>query len=142
MSDALLPFAKTNFYMMSSRKRRSLYQELHGVAPSSRRIILSSKSQLKGVVSYKAFDPIERHLASLLGCTRILAADLRLLVTHVCDTGDIPFGGTHSLNRATKREVLEWIGANWDDLGEAFTTFAANQRHVNPEAPWQLPPVG
>jgi hypothetical protein len=30
MSDALLPFAKTNFNMMSARKRLSLYQELHG----------------------------------------------------------------------------------------------------------------
>jgi hypothetical protein len=32
---------------MSSRKRRSLYQELHGVTPSSRRIILFSKSETR-----------------------------------------------------------------------------------------------
>jgi hypothetical protein len=43
MSDALLPLAKTNFNMMKARKRRSLYQELHGAAPSSWRIILSLK---------------------------------------------------------------------------------------------------
>jgi hypothetical protein len=44
MSDALLPFAKINFNMISSRKRCPLYQELHTVASSSHRIILSSKS--------------------------------------------------------------------------------------------------
>jgi hypothetical protein len=47
ISDALLPFAKTNFNVMSVQKRRSLYQELHGVAPSSRRIIFSSKSEIR-----------------------------------------------------------------------------------------------
>jgi hypothetical protein len=47
MSDILLPFAKTSFIMMSPQKRRSLFQELHGVSPSSRRVIISAK-QLMG----------------------------------------------------------------------------------------------
>jgi hypothetical protein len=32
MSDVVLPFGKTNFNMMSARKRCSLYQEPHGVS--------------------------------------------------------------------------------------------------------------
>jgi hypothetical protein len=43
MSDILLLFAKTNFTMLSPQKRRSLFQELHGVSPSSRRVIISAK---------------------------------------------------------------------------------------------------
>jgi hypothetical protein len=50
MSDELLPFATTKLCMMTCRRRRSLYQELLGVAPSGRRIFISSKSQLTGVV--------------------------------------------------------------------------------------------
>jgi hypothetical protein len=110
MSDALLPFAKTNFFMMSSRKRRSLSQELHGVTPSSRRVILSSKSELKGVVERKAVDPIEQHLAELLGGSRVLTEDLKLLVPQVCEVSGVAFEGKHTLKRATKREVLDWIG--------------------------------
>jgi hypothetical protein len=59
MSDALLPFVNTNFNMMSARKRHSRYQELHGVAPSSRRLILSSKSEVRGVIGRTAVGPIE-----------------------------------------------------------------------------------
>jgi hypothetical protein len=128
MSDALLPFAKTNFYMMSSRKRRSLYQELQGVTPSSRRIILSSKSELRGVMGPRAVDPIEQHLASLLGRSHVLSEELKLLVTQVCETRRVTFEGTHSLSRATKREVLDWIGQQWDQLGDAFTMISVNQR--------------
>jgi hypothetical protein len=43
MSDILLPFAKTNFMMVSPQRRRLLFQELHGVSPSSRRAIISAK---------------------------------------------------------------------------------------------------
>jgi hypothetical protein len=50
MSDALLPFVKANFNMMSARKWCSLCQELHWAAPSSRHIILFSKSEMKGVI--------------------------------------------------------------------------------------------
>jgi hypothetical protein len=62
MSDALLLFAKTNFNMMGARKRRSLYQELHGVAPSSHHITLSSKLEMRGMIGRTAVDPIEQHL--------------------------------------------------------------------------------
>jgi hypothetical protein len=130
MSDALLPFAKTRFYMMSARKRRSLYQDLHGVAPSSRRIILSAKSEMRSVVAHRAIDPIEQHLAALLRVPKVLAQDLKLLVEQVCGTAGTSFEGQHSLNRSTKREVIEWIGANWADLGGVFATVAANQRTV------------
>jgi hypothetical protein len=137
MSDALLPFAKTNFFMMSSRKRRSLYQELHGVTPSSRRIILSSKSELKGVVGRRAVDPIEQHLAELLGRSRVLTEELKLLVTQVCEVSGVAFEGDRSLKRATEREVLDWIGQQWEQVGQTFTTVAANQR---PVAVWRPPP--
>jgi hypothetical protein len=50
MSEALLPFTKTNSSMMNARKRCSPYQELHGVAPSSHCIIRSSKSKMRGVI--------------------------------------------------------------------------------------------
>jgi hypothetical protein len=97
LSHALLPFAKTNVYMMSSRKPRSLSQELHGVTPSSRRIVPSSKSALKEVIRRRAIDPIEQHLAVLLRRTHVLTEELKLLVAQVCDVSNIPFEGGHSL---------------------------------------------
>jgi hypothetical protein len=115
MSDALLPFTKTNFDMMSARKRRSLYQELHGVTPSSRQIILSSKSDIRRVVD--SANPIEQHLAALLGQPRIVSEDLKLLVQQVRDAMNFRYEGMHTLHRATKREVLEWIEENWVNLG-------------------------
>jgi hypothetical protein len=130
VSDALLPFAKTNFHMMSSRKRRSLYQELHGVDPSSRRIILSSKSEMKAVIGHAAHDPIEKHPGELLGRIRIFSENLKLLVLQVCDTTGVPSEGAHPFRRSTKREVLEWIEESWSTLGEAFATIAANQGRV------------
>jgi hypothetical protein len=131
MSDPLLPFAKTNFHMMSARKRRSLYQELHGIAPSSRCIILSSKSKMRGVIGRIAVDPIEQHLGALLVQPRVLSDELRLLVLQVCEAADVSFEGAHGLNRLTKKEVLGWIGENWDALGKTFTPIAANQRTVS-----------
>jgi hypothetical protein len=128
MSDILFPFAKTNLYMMSSRKRRSLYQELQGITASCRRIIRSSKSDLKAVVGPKAVDPIEQHLAALLGRPRVVTDDLKLLVTQVLETRRMSFEGPHPLRRATKREVLDWIGEQWDVLGDTFTMITVNQR--------------
>jgi hypothetical protein len=74
-SDALLPFEKANLSGMSNRKRRSLFQELAGVVLSSRRISLSSKSQTKRVLAGQAVDPVERHIAGLLGRTRFLSEE-------------------------------------------------------------------
>jgi hypothetical protein len=82
MSDALLSFTKTNFYMMRTRKRRSLYQELHGVTPSSRRIVLSSKSEIRRMVGRTAANPIEQHLGALLGRPRIASEDLKMLIQY------------------------------------------------------------
>jgi hypothetical protein len=48
-----------------------------------------------------------------------------------CKAANVPFEGAHALNRSTKREVLEWIGEDWDPLSETFTTLAANQRTMN-----------
>jgi hypothetical protein len=127
MSDFLFPFVKTDFYLMSAQKRRSLHQELQGVVPSSRRILLSSKSEMKSVVGPDAIDPIEQNLAGLLGCPRILTEYLKILVTQVYEDTRIPFEARHPLNRSTKREVLDWIGENWERLGQGFTTFATSQ---------------
>jgi hypothetical protein len=80
MFDALLPFAKTNFNIMSAQKRSSLYQKLHRVGHSSRRIILSSKSEISGVIERTAVDPIEQYLGALLGQPRVLSEELKLLV--------------------------------------------------------------
>jgi hypothetical protein len=114
MSDVLLPFTKTDINMTSARKRRSLYQELHGVAPSSRRIVVSSKSETKRAIGQTAVDPIEQHLGALLGESRVLSEHWNLLVVQVCEAADVPFEGALALNRSTEREVLEWIGENWD----------------------------
>jgi hypothetical protein len=56
---------------------------------------------------------------------------LKLLVVQVCEAADVPFEGVHGLNRSIKREVLEWIGENWDALGETFTIIAANQETMS-----------
>jgi hypothetical protein len=130
MSDALLPFTKTNSYMMSARKRRSLYQKPHGATPSSRGIILSSKSEMRRVIGRTAANPIEQHLAVLLDQPRIVSEDLKLLVQQACDATNFRDEGMHTLNRATKKEVLEWIEENWANLGQEFTSIPANQRTV------------
>jgi hypothetical protein len=111
MSDLLLPFVKTKQTLVSPRKRCSLCQELQGVHPS-RRIILSSKLVLECVIVWPAVDPIEKHLAGLLGRKRILAQDLLLLVEQACHTANFPFDGPHALPRSTKREIVRWIQDN------------------------------
>jgi hypothetical protein len=128
MSDLLVPFAKTKLSLVSPRKRRSLYQELRGVHPSSRRIMLSSKSALKSVIIGTAVDPIEKHLAGLLGRKGILTQDLRLFVKQVCHTANFPFDGPRALPRSTKREILCWIEDNWESLCVQFTAMTAIQR--------------
>jgi hypothetical protein len=85
---------------------------------------------MKAVLGHAAHDPIEKYLGELLGRTRILSEDLKLLVVQACNTTGVPFEGAHSLRRSTKREILKWIGENWPTLGEAFTMIAANQRRV------------
>jgi hypothetical protein len=62
---------------------------------------------------------------------RVLSEELMLLVTPVCEAADISFEGSHALNRSTKREVFEWIGENWNALGETFPTITNNQQIVS-----------
>jgi hypothetical protein len=50
MSDELMPFTKSKMPLMNCSRRRSPYQELKGVTPSARRVILSSKSDMAGVI--------------------------------------------------------------------------------------------
>jgi hypothetical protein len=92
--------------------RNPLYQELSGVAPSSRRIILSSKSEMRRVIGWTVVDLIEQHLEALLGHPRILLEELMFLVVQVCEAADVLFKGAHALDRSIKREVFEWIGEN------------------------------
>jgi hypothetical protein len=128
MSDLLLPFIKTKLTLVSPRKLRSPCQELQGVHPSSRRIMLSSKSVIVG----PAVDPIEKHLAALLGRKRILAQDLRLLVEHVCHMANFLFDGPRAFPRSTPSRnsqilallsiVRNDLGYNWihRDIGKIF----------------------
>jgi hypothetical protein len=127
MSDALFRFTKTKFNILSVRKRRSLYHKLRTAVPSIRCIILSSKSETTGVTGRIIVDPIEQNFGALLGQSRVLSEELKLLVVQVYEAVDVPFEGVRALNRSTKREAFEWIGENWDALGETFTTIAANQ---------------
>jgi hypothetical protein len=130
ISDELLPFAKTNFSAMSRGKRRSLYQELAGVITSSRRIILSSKSEMGAVVGARPSPPVERHLAILLGRNSILSWELKAIIQQVCQAAHVGFEGTHPLNRSTKRDLIQWVESNWPDLGELFTSITANQNQI------------
>jgi hypothetical protein len=129
ISDMLLPFAKTKISLMSHRKRRSLYQELHGVSPSSRRVILSSKSAMGKVVDHGTTNPFEQHISGLLGGRKkSLSEQLRILIGQVCETMDLPCSAPRKLSRSSKRDMLEWIEANWEVVGERFTIVAASQR--------------
>jgi hypothetical protein len=131
ISDELLPFAKTNFAAMSGRKRRSLYQEMAGVATTSRHIILSAKTQVGRVFEAKRpTHPIEQHLANVLGRRRIVSWELKAIIEQVCEVEKVVFDGPHPLKRSTKRELVEWIELNWGGLGQTFTTITANQLTV------------
>jgi hypothetical protein len=103
MSDALLPFAKTSLNITSVRKRRSPYQELHAVAPSSRRIIPPSKSERTEVIGPTAVNPIKQHFGALLGQPQVLSEELKLLVVPGCEAADVPFEGAHTLNQSKER---------------------------------------
>jgi hypothetical protein len=86
MSDILLPFSKTNVTMMSPQKRGSLFQELHGVSPSSRRIIISVKQLIGKAIGHPTINLFEEHLAGLLGCRRrVPSKHLRVLIGQVCE---------------------------------------------------------
>jgi hypothetical protein len=85
---------------------------------------------MRRVVGRTAADPIQQHLAALLGEPRIVSEGLKLLVHQACDATNFRYEGMHALHRATKRQVFEWIKENWANLGQEFTSIAANQRTV------------
>jgi hypothetical protein len=86
MSDILLPFVKTNITMISPQKRRSLFQELHSVSPSSHRVIISAKQFMGNTMEHPTINPFEEHLAGLLGGRRRLPSEhLRVLIGQVCE---------------------------------------------------------
>jgi hypothetical protein len=85
-SDILLPFAKTNFMMMSPQKRGSLFQDLHGVSSSSRRDILSAKQLMGKAMEHPTINPFEEHLAGLLRSRRSVSLEhLRVFIGQVCE---------------------------------------------------------
>jgi hypothetical protein len=114
-SDVLLPFVKTNLSATSNQKRRSLFQELAGVIPSSRRIILSSKRQFV------------QSSCRLQVCSDD-SEERRLMIEQACEATAARIEGPHRSNRSTKREMLDWISADWEELGQVVTPITANQR--------------
>jgi hypothetical protein len=86
MSDIVLPFAKTNFTMMSPQKLRSPFQELHDVSPPSRRVIISAKQFMGKAMEHPTINPFEEPLAGLLsGRRRVPSEHLRVLIGQVCE---------------------------------------------------------
>jgi hypothetical protein len=124
----LLPFAKTKLSAMSEKKRRSLDQELEGVAPSRRTMLLSSKTSLKTVIDNKPAHRVEPRLAELLGARCVLAEEIRALIKITCDESGAPFEAPRPLNRATKLQMLEWVSEQWGALGSVFTDICERQR--------------
>jgi hypothetical protein len=105
MSDILLPFARTNFTMMSPQKRRSLFQELHRVSPSSRRVIISTKQLMGKAMEHSTVNLFEEHLAGLLsGCRRVPSEHLRVLIGQMCEQTRQNFDGPRRVSRPTKEK--------------------------------------
>jgi hypothetical protein len=75
MEFTLLPCVKTNFTMMSPQKRRSLFQELNDVSPSSHRVIISAKQLMGKAMEHPTINPFEAHLAGLLGSRRSVPSE-------------------------------------------------------------------
>jgi hypothetical protein len=127
MFDILLSFAKINFTMMSSQKRRSLFQELHGASPSSRRVIISAKQFMGKAMEHPTINPFEEHLAGLLGGRKMVLSEY----LRVCEQIRQDFDGPRRLSRSTKREMLEWTEGHWEEIGLAFTFVAASQTRMS-----------
>jgi hypothetical protein len=126
MSDAIQPFATIDLSAMSMERRRSLSQEFLGVGPSRRRILLTSKADTKKVIASRPSDPTARQLTELFGGKHIFSSELKLLVRQVCDEMKLEFRGSHSLERSTKSEILDWITEHWNQLSGTFRVMAIN----------------
>jgi hypothetical protein len=111
MSDILLPFAKTNFTMISPQKRRPLFQGLHGVSPSSRRVILSAEQFMEKAMEHPIINPFEQQLAGLLGGGRRVPSEyLQVLIGQVCEQTRQDFDGPrHSRIKRNFLRVNEYI---------------------------------
>jgi hypothetical protein len=132
ISDIVLPFAKTNFTMISPQKRRSLSQELHGVSPSSHRVIISARQFMGKAMEHSTINLSEEHLVGLLGGRRrVPSKHLRVIIEQMCEQTRQDFDGLRQLSRSTKREILEWIEGHWDEISLAFTFLAASQRRMS-----------
>jgi hypothetical protein len=126
MSDAIRPFATMNLSAMSMKRRRSLSQELLGVGPSRRRLLLISKADIKQAIARRPSDPTERQLAELFDRKHICSPELKLLVRQVYEETKLEFQSSHSLERSTKSEVLDWITEHWNQLSGTFRVMAIN----------------
>jgi hypothetical protein len=120
MSDVVQSFATTNLSAMSVKKKRSLSQELLGVGPSRRRILLTSKSEMKKAMGVQSVDPVERQVVQILGRKHVLSADLKSIVSGICQTTGMEFHGAHGLERSTKTEILDRIVEQRDQFSSAL----------------------
>jgi hypothetical protein len=111
-----------------------LYQEPKRVAPSARRVTLSSKLDMAGVIARrKAINPYEKELGTLMDRPRILLTELKVLIEEALTAAHLRFmiedsDRHHTLNRATKREMLQWIADHWENYDELFTQITVTQR--------------
>jgi hypothetical protein len=121
ISDMLLPFAKTKLSAMSRKTRRSLDQELQGIARPRRGTVLSAKSQLKPVLGARTSSLRGRDLAEILGIHH--AVELKILTEQTYPKAEIPCDSRRNLKDSRKTEVLDWIQEPWDSLS---TTIAMN----------------
>jgi hypothetical protein len=65
----------------------------------------------------------------------ILLTELKKLIKEACTVSHFRFmiedGDRHcTLNRATKREILQWIADHWENYHELFTQTAVTPRTV------------
>jgi hypothetical protein len=97
-------FAKMNFIMMSPQKRQSLFQELHGVSPSSRRVIISAKQLMEKTMEHPIINPFEEHLAGPLGGRKTVPSEyLRVFIGQVCEQTRQDFDGPRRLSCSTNK---------------------------------------
>jgi hypothetical protein len=62
-----------------------------------------------------------------------LLPELKLLIQEACTITQLPFviedgERHHGLNRATNREMLQWIADHWEEYHELFPQIAVSQR--------------
>jgi hypothetical protein len=68
--------------------------------------MLFAKSEIKAVLKRTASDPIERHLAKLLGKKRLLSDELKMIITELCQRDSRYGDELKNLKRMTKTCML------------------------------------